>query len=412
MKFYDTNALLELMDKAFEEEFYLSSKSIEELENIKVSQNKDSQIKYQARKVCHLLDEYYGEYNIKIVNVEHYKVLEEFNLPVSNDNLIIAGCYLLNKIEPIEFITNDIACRVIARDIFGLESNGVNTENNYEDYKGFKIETLGHAELADLYENPTNNTYECIQNQYLIVEDFDGNYVEKFKWTGFEYLPVKYKNLKSEAFGIVKPYQDDIYQQIAIDALQSHQIVMLKGSAGTGKSYLAMAHLFNQLEKHKINKIIIFCNTIATMNSAKLGYLPGTKDEKLLDSQIGNMLSAKLGHRSEVERLISQNQLMLLPMSDIRGFDTTGMNAGIYICEAQNLDISLMQLALQRIGEDCTCIIDGDCKTQVDDIHFAGNKNGMRKMSEVFKGQDIYAEVELQNIYRSKIAKIAELMSE
>ena len=135
MKFYDTNALLELMDKAFEDEFYLSSKSIEELENIKVSQNKDSQIKYQARKVCHLLDEYYGEYNIKIVNVEHYKVLEEFNLPVSNDNLIIAGCYLLNKIKPIEFITNDIACRVIARDIFGLESNGVNTKffsNNSE----------------------------------------------------------------------------------------------------------------------------------------------------------------------------------------------------------------------------------------------------------------------------------------
>ena len=44
MKFYDTNALLELMDKAFEDEFYLSSKSIEELENIKVSQNKDTML--------------------------------------------------------------------------------------------------------------------------------------------------------------------------------------------------------------------------------------------------------------------------------------------------------------------------------------------------------------------------------
>jgi phosphate starvation-inducible protein PhoH len=50
-------------------------------------------------------------------------------------------------------------------------------------------------------------------------------------------------------------------------------------------------------------------------------------------------------------------------MSDIRGYDTSGMRAGIYISEAQNLDIDLMKLTLQRIGEDSVCIIDGDCKT-------------------------------------------------
>jgi predicted ribonuclease YlaK len=47
-------------------------------------------------------------------------------------------------------------------------------------------------------------------------------------------------------------------------------------------------------------------------------------------------------------------------MSDIRGFDTNGMKAGVYITEAQNLDINLIKLALQRIGEDSVCIIDGD----------------------------------------------------
>ena len=38
-------------------------------------------------------------------------------------------------------------------------------------------------------------------------------------------------------------------------------------------------------------------------------------------------------------------------MSDIRGYDTTNMNAGVYITEAQNLDINLMKIALQRIGK-------------------------------------------------------------
>jgi len=35
-----------------------------------------------------------------------------------------------------------------------------------------------------------------------------------------------------------------------------------------------------------------------------------------------------------------------LPISDIRGYDTSGMNAGIYITEAQNLDVELLKLAL------------------------------------------------------------------
>ena len=67
---------------------------------------------------------------------------------------------------------------------------------------------------------------------------------------------------------------------------------------------------------------------------------------KLLDSQIGNFLSSKLGSKLEVEKLIESDKLILLPMSDVRGYDTTGMQAGIYITEAQNLDISLMKLAL------------------------------------------------------------------
>ena len=75
------------------------------------------------------------------------------------------------------------------------------------------------------------------------------------------------------------------------------------------------------------------------------------------------MLSSKIGGRIEVERMMDSEELVLLPMSDIRGFDTSGMQAGIYISEAQNLSVNLMKLALQRIGNDSICIIDGDCKT-------------------------------------------------
>ena len=176
------------------------------------------------------------------------------------------------------------------------------------------------------------------------------------------------------------------------------------------KSWLSLAYLFHLLERRQIDKIIIFCNTVATKDSAKLGYYPGSREEKLLDSQIGNFLSSKLNGKENVEKLISDGKLLLLPMSDIRGYDTSNLRAGVYITEAQNLSIPLMKLALQRIGEDSVCIIDGDHKTQVDDDNYAGNNNGMVRVSEVFKGTDVYGEIELKNVYRSRIASIAEAM--
>jgi predicted ribonuclease YlaK len=211
-------------------------------------------------------------------------------------------------------------------------------------------------------------------------------------------------------FGKISPKDQDIYQKIALDSLNNNQITMLRGKAGSGKSILSFAYMFSQLEKGNIDKIIIFCNTVAAKGAAKLGYYPGDRVEKLLDSQIGNLLESKLGSRSMVEKLIAEESLVLLPIADIRGYDTSGMNAAVYISEAQNLDVELMRLALQRIGEDSICIIDGDFSHQVDMEQYAGSSNGMRRVSEVFRGQDFYGEVELQNIHRSKIANIAELM--
>ena len=58
------------------------------------------------------------------------------------------------------------------------------------------------------------------------------------------------------------------------------------------------------------------------------------RTDKLLDSQIGNFLMSKLGSREAVETLIDKGTLILLPFSDIRGYDTSGMNCGVYITEA------------------------------------------------------------------------------
>lgn len=420
IKFYDTCSLLLKVNNLFDEEepFAISSITLEELENIKTSNSRDPDIKYAARKLLHILDEHYNSYDIHIFKENMLNPIVEKDLSVSNDTRILASAYDYknNHSDEVSFITNDLALKNIARLFFQDKNISSINEEIDDEYCGYKeIKFNNDEELELFYSNYKKGSEQFLPrdellmiNEYLIMKDKNNQIIDRLVWTGEGFRNINFTAFESRHFGKIKPL--DVQQQLAADSFIHNKITLIKGPAGSGKTLLALGFLFSQLERQKIDKIIIFCNTVAAKNSAKLGFLPGTRDEKLLDSQIGNLLSSKLGSRIEVERLIDDEKLILLPMSDIRGYDTTGMRAGIYISEAQNLDIPLMKLALQRIGDDSICIIDGDAKTQVDDINFAGANNGMRRMSKVFRGHDIYGEVELKQIHRSEIGRIAENM--
>ncbi|WP_297419634.1 PhoH family protein [Clostridium sp.] len=411
IKFYDTNALLDLYDKLKNlDYFYTSSLVLHELEHIKTSKTKDDEVRYKARQVSKYLKDA-NNYECIIVQTKHYQLLKEYSLEDSNDNLIVA-CAKLLEIESnkeIVFVTSDICLLNISRLIFKIKTEIINKNKN-ENYKGYVEKQFTDEELANFYQYGLNkNIYGLLLNQYLIIKGAEGYIIDSYRWNGEQLVATECKNMRSTTLGTLKPM--DRYQMCALDSFQNNQITMIKGKAGSGKSYLSMGYLFHLLEKNKIDKIIIFTNPVATRGAARLGFYPGTKNEKLLDSSIGNFLSSKLGDRLAVEMLLQQNKVILLPMSDIRGYDTSGMKAGIYITEAQNMSIDLMKLALQRIGQDCSpVIIDGDYDAQVDDINYSGANNGMKRMSEVFRGQDFYGEVELGVIHRSKIAEIADLM--
>ena len=413
-EFYDTCSLLLKSNNIWDTEatIVISTITLDELENIKTATNKDPDVKFAARKVVQELDQHYGEYEIIAWNHSLFDDLTCFDLPVNEDSKIIVCANLFQKQHPddeIVFITNDLCCKHIARTVLNMPVLSY-IEEDYE-YDGYQEVFLDSEQMSEFYSNPTINMFNLHINEYLLVYDKESNeLVDRLCWTGEKYRHLSYDTFTSNFFGNVKPMKNDVYQALVFDSLNNNQITMIKGPAGTGKTFISLGYLLHKLERHRIDKIIVFCNTVATKNSAKLGFYPGTRDEKLLDSQIGNLLISKLGGRVAVEQMINEEKLVLLPMSDIRGYDTTGMSAGIYISEAQNLDIDLMKLTLQRIGEDSVCIIDGDCKAQVDDIHFAGSRNGMRRASQVYRGEDIYGEITLRNIHRSRIAKIAEKM--
>lgn len=412
--FYDTNVLLSDSLDSLKEPFYLSNITIEQLEKIKITNYHDDDIKYKARKAVRWLSQNQDKYTI--INYNESKL--NFNIPFesidTNDKkIILTVMHTMNDLykQDIIFKTYDLNCYLLAKEV-GIIAIYSNEDNYQEQYKGYsKIFCNTDIELSDLYSKIFSGSFgeqDFEINQYLLIYQ-NNKVIDKYKYIGNnQFSKVPFISCGSKMFGKVKPI--DPYQELVMDSFKNNKLTLVKGVAGTGKSLLSLAYLFQLLEQGNIEKIIIFCNTVATAGSAKLGFYPGDRTEKLLDSQIGNFLISKIGAREGVERLIEQGQLLLLPMSDIRGFDTSGMKAGIYITEAQNLQISLMKLALQRIGQDSICILDGDNQSQVDLPIYAGYNNGLRRVSQVFKGQPFYGQVTLQTIHRSEIAKIASLM--
>lgn len=411
IKFYDTNALLQSFNTITNQRFILSNLTFKELESIKNNPNKDLEVKYRARFLINELIQHQQEYEIIKYNSEWDNCIQHFHILSNNTDsrIIISALKAKEKYPDLEFVTNDLNCYCLAKE---LQLNVKYPTVKRDLYTGYKqIICNTDEELVNFYSNlnrADENLYNLLINQYALVEDKNHNILSVHKFTGNQYIDVPDMTFNSRMFGKIKP--KDEYQKVAIDSMLHNQITVIRGKAGTGKSLLSLGCLFDKLEKNKIDKIIIFCNTVATDGSAKLGYYPGSKDQKLLDSQIGNFLSSKLGDKIAVQTLIDKGQLLLLPMSDIRGFDTSGMRAGIYITEAQNMNIDLMKLALQRVGEDSIVILDGDDNAQVDLNTYSGSNNGLKRVSKVFRGESIYGETTLKNIYRSKIANIAERM--
>lgn len=408
-KIYDTCSLLKALN-FISEPFLITSITIEELENIKTSAHKDEKTKYLAREAVRFLEQNQHLYQVIIYTTLCENIISNLFLPLNNDNKIMACCleYQRQKQEEVVFVTNDLCAKTVAENIFKLKTEYYVAPQE-EQYTGYLEIYPTDEELAELYSGDrSNNIFNALTNQYIILKSPTEKILDILCWTGKVYRNIHYRPFDSSHFGLVTPIKGDVYQQCLFDSLCHNEITLIGGNAGTGKTAISFAYLFSQLESGVIDRIVVFCNPVVAKNAAKLGFYPGTPNEKLLSSQVGAILSSKLGGDLPVQRLIDTGKLILVPAGDARGYEVP-QHSGVYIMEAQNLDVTLLKLLLQRIGKKCVTIVDGDRFTQTDMSAYEEN-NGMKKMSEIFKGEDIFGQVDLQNIYRSKIAKIAEKM--
>ena len=409
-KFFDTNTILDLQDKMFEDDFCISSISLQEMENIKTSGRKDEETKYKARKALHLLDENKDKYEVVIYTTAMENYIVEKQLEITPDTKIIASCAFSKGLLPQDtdfvFVTNDIACKMIASKIFDLEVESVG-ENKLDEYKGFVEKSLSEDEMAYFYEHNSENMFGLLINQYLILKDEKDEIVDAYRWNGTQHEPLFKKNIQSLYFDKLK--SKDIYQSCAIDSLMNCTITAITGKAGSGKSLLALMSAMYLIEKGKYDRIVVMFNPTKTRGASDMGFYGGDFIDKAMQNSIGQILTTKFGDRYAVDLLLSQNKLKLVSMADCRGMEISDSEI-LWITESQNTSIDLIKLCLSRVSSGAKVFIEGDYLSQVDSNAFDGNNNGLKRMIDVFKGHEEFGYVQLQNVWRSKIAELCELL--
>jgi len=146
-------------------------------------------------------------------------------------------------------------------------------------------------------------------------------------------------------------------QDAYMRALKRYELVFGVGPAGTGKTWLAVAHAIALFERKEVDRIVV--TRPAVEAGERLGFLPGDMREKIdpylrpvLDA-LGDLMDARI-----VERAMQSGEIEIAPLAFMRG--RTLSNAVVILDEAQNTTSMQMKMFLTRLGENSRMIVNGD----------------------------------------------------
>jgi len=335
------------------------------------------------------------------------------------------------------FVSKDLNAR-IKSDALGIrtedfENQKVDAEHLYSGFLSLEVP----GELIDeLYSQrmlavdrlgtaldavaPDQFTYrrEVFANQYLVLRDADdeGHTGLARRLADTDHL-IPVAAPRKPIFGILPR---NVQQTMALDALMDDEIrlVTLLGSAGTGKTLIAVAAgMAKVFSEQRYDKLLV-ARPIMPMGR-DIGYLPGDKDEKLtawmqpIFDNLGYLLSTRgapnqspEGHSTEqrVQKLLADGKIVLEPLTYIRGRSIP--HQFMIVDEAQNLTPHEVKTIVSRVGEGTKVILTGDIG-QIDNPYLDQASNGLSYLVEKMKGLNLVAHVTLNKSERSELASLA-----
>ena len=359
------------------------------------------------------------------VTLEHggklvVEMLESGGLPAaflanSKDNQILGVAQMLRKKgEKVIFISKDINLRIKAEAI-GLETQDYEKEkvDVSELYTGWQ-EVGAPSEDIDSFYKARKLAVKpggLQPNEFVILKDNNGkshSALARYDSKAECLVPLTKADLAP--WGI-KPLNTE--QRFALELLlrKEVQLVTLVGMAGSGKTLLALAAGLQQVVEDRLYRRILIARPVIPVGH-DLGFLPGTKQEKLqtwmgaIYDNLEFLMDRPHSEDSEldVQMLMEQNKLEIEAVTYLRG--RTLPNQYIIIDDAQNLTPHEIKTIISRVGQGSKIVLTGD-PHQIDNYYLDASSNGLTNLVERFKGQGLFGHVTFSKIERSPLAALA-----
>ncbi|SKA23541.1 PhoH family protein [Consotaella salsifontis] len=233
--------------------------------------------------------------------------------------------------------------------------------------RGNEVEIRGEAGATDQARRALDHLYERLQAGHEIhVSDVEGAIRMAIAQDDQLVLPTMEKKGRM-ALAQISTRRRTIHartptQDAYMRAMERAELVFGVGPAGTGKTYLAVAHAAQLLERGQVDRIIL--SRPAVEAGERLGFLPGDMKEKVdpylrpLYDALYDMMPAE-----RVERALAAGAIEIAPLAFMRG--RTLANAAVILDEAQNTTAVQMKMFLTRLGENARMVVTGD-PSQID----------------------------------------------
>ena len=411
IRVYDTSALLDLSDNlVLDKDCYVSTLVIKELENIKTSYSKDSEVKAKARQVVRILRQSNFATNTKNAAAIEKMVKKYIKLlPDNTDSRILLEAYSLsNHKREVHFYTGDYTLYLFGTTIFNNDNftthiTGSITKKRFWD--GYMIIEPTQEQWSRLYDTMNSeNIFNLKVNEYAILTK-DEKVSAICRWDGSNYVQLGYKTIKSPLLGNISPR--NMEQKCYFDLLQNPNIPIVNcvGRVGSGKTFLATAVALDMIEAGYYDKLLYVRNNFGVEDTKDPGALPGDLEEKLRPF-LGPLIDI-VGDDMIVDQLISEGKVEQIHLGYLRGRSLK--NCVVLVDESQNLTPSHIKMLISRMAENSKLIFCGDY-SQADSKIFRNQSNGLLKMNERLQNNKLYGQIRLNKIERSEVCKLADLI--
>jgi len=361
----------------------------------------------------------------------------------SPDNRIIGVAWALREqgVRTI-LVTKDANVRLKA-DALGIEAEDFEAQKVDSDrlYAGYRVLGVPGDVIDQLYEEKqlplddvdehlfeeqadgTRAPFELQANQFVQLRNaLDESHTGLARRLADTEHLIPIHGPRKPVFGIMAR---NMQQTMALDLLLDDEIklVTLLGTAGTGKTLLAIAAgMTKTFTEQRYDKLLV-ARPIMPLGR-DIGFLPGDKDEKLsawmqpifdnlsylMSTRGGGLPGTGGGHadsksvEQRLNSLMAEGRLVLEPLTYIRGRSIP--HQFIIIDEAQNLSPHEVKTIVSRVGEGTKIVLTGDV-AQIDHPYLDTSSNGLSYMVERMKGQAMVGHVTLAKSERSELASLA-----